>query len=60
MRQRIVNGTITTITENDHNFYALESNLSFSANNIIEEIGNENGVSYGNPDFDKHKTVKRK
>ncbi len=47
MRQRIVNGSITTITENDHNFYATESNVSFSASSSVEEIGTENGVSYG-------------
>ncbi|WP_417236300.1 hypothetical protein [Bizionia paragorgiae] len=59
MRQRIVNGTITTITENNHVFNALESNLSFSANNTVDEIGVENGVSYGDPDFNNLKTIKR-
>ncbi|QCE42450.1 DUF3289 family protein [Psychroserpens sp. NJDZ02] len=47
MRQRIVNGIITTKTENDHNFYATESNVAFSASTTVQEIGNESGVSYG-------------
>lgn len=47
MRQRIVNGVINTITENDHNFYALDSNINFFSSRIIQEIGIDNGVSYG-------------
>ena len=51
MRQRIVNGVINTITENDHNSYARDGNISYAANGITQEIGIEAGVSYGEPSF---------
>ncbi|WP_452222559.1 hypothetical protein [Lacinutrix chionoecetis] len=46
MRQRIVNGVITTITENDHLSRAIEGNINYSSNSTIEEIGTDSGVSY--------------
>lgn len=47
MKTTIVGGTKTAITENNHNFYAIENNINFSANKVVEEIGVDNGVSYG-------------
>lgn len=58
MRQRIVNGILTNITENDHNAYAREGNINYSANSIVEEIGNDGGVSYGEPNFSELKSLK--
>jgi len=50
MRKRIVGGTLTTITESDHKIHAIDGNINYAAHGVIEEIGSENGVSYGEPE----------
>lgn len=60
MRQRIVNGEMVTITENDHNSYAREGNISYAANGITQEVGKSDGVSYGEPTFKALNRLKSK
>lgn len=49
MKTRIVKGSITTITEKNHNMF-VENSMLFSANGTIDEVGINSGVSYGEPE----------
>jgi hypothetical protein len=47
-RIRIVGGTITKTTEGAHHMYS-EENIVFNSNKTITEVGEENGIVYGEP-----------
>ncbi|NRS89921.1 hypothetical protein HNQ02_002855 [Flavobacterium sp. 7E] len=58
-RIRIVGGTITKTTIGAHHMYS-DENIVFSSSKMVTEVGDENGVVYGEPkDAPKIKTDKK-
>jgi hypothetical protein len=47
-RIRIVGGSITKTTEGAHHMYS-EENIVFNSNKTITEVGEKNGIVYGEP-----------
>jgi len=58
-RTRIVKGTYTKITHGNHNMYSRENINSF-ADNVVKEKGEDEGVSYGDPEDPPAQDLKAK